>query len=66
MKIKFEVQTSVNRIKCTMLPLIFMRLSDVAAEKNHIFLFSLTSDNRIKIRGNIVHFADVTSLNRIV
>ena len=25
-----------------------------------------TSDNRIKIRGNIVHFTDITSLNRIM
>ena len=33
MKKKFEVQTSVNRIKRTMLPLIFMQLSDVAVEK---------------------------------
>ena len=33
MKKKIEVQTSVNRIKCTMLPLIFMRLSDVTSAK---------------------------------
>ena len=45
MKIKFEVQTSVNRIKCTMLPLIFMRLS--VHKKFLLYLSQLKASTRV-------------------
>ena len=51
MKIKFEVQTSVNRIKCTMLPLIFMRLSNVKENKKICF-FQLPQRLEFKFSGS--------------